>query len=71
MEISKKTKREMKIAGIGALLGLVLGIYLAHPTRKPSGLERMRAEVKQQNEDTDKWLDTLDRELAEEESPGD
>lgn len=64
--LTRRNKRDAKIALAGALAGMVLGAWIAHPSQ-PSPGERMRAEVERTNADTDAWLAEMERDLAEQE----
>ena len=62
MKVKAQTKRELKIGGISLAIGILFGIYLAHPTKPKPKVTQATAAL---TEATDAWLDDLDRELAD------
>jgi hypothetical protein len=66
----KRIKRHSITLLAGLLIGLVGGVLIARPTtpERPRTPRDVREDAEKMNEDTDKWLAGLERDLEEEEN---
>lgn len=62
--MAKRIKRDGLILGIGLLIGLILGIWLAWPAPPRTHVHDVREQVKTMDADTDALLAEIEKEMG-------